>query len=68
MNEDRRWELFYSDKRWESFDVEFYALLKKHTGIEFNEEPKDFNWYCSMRNKIWYEIIDKEELQKGGEK
>jgi hypothetical protein len=50
--------------------------LKKHTGVEFNEDNRDFNWYCSMRNKIWYEIIDKEEskgwyneeLQKGGEK
>ena len=57
-----------SDREWLLFDEEFYALLKKHTGVEFNEEPKDFNWYCSMRNKIWYEMIDKEELQKGGEK
>lgn len=47
-----------SDTEWMLFDEEFYALLKKYTGVEFNEEPKDFAWYCSMRDKIW------EKLQK----
>ena len=45
-----------SDREWMLFDEEFYALLKKHTGVEFNEEPKDFDLYCSMRDKIWEEI------------
>ena len=45
-----------SDIEWMLFDEEFYALLKKHTGVEFNEEPKDFGLYCSMRDKIWEEI------------
>ena len=48
------------DRNWELFDEEFYALLKKHTGVEFNEEPKDFDWYCSMRNKIWEDLEKKE--------
>tara|TARA_A100001201_G_C3958521_1_gene161902 strand:- start:43 stop:201 length:159 start_codon:yes stop_codon:yes gene_type:complete len=49
-----------SDGKWVLFDEEFYTLLKKHTGVEFNEEPKDFDWYCLMRNKIWEELEKKE--------
>lgn len=48
------------DRNWELFDEEFYALLKKHTGVEFNEEPKDFDLYCSIRDKIWEELQKKE--------
>ena len=49
-----------SDRNWMLFDEDFYALLKKHTGVEFNEEPKDFDWYCLMRNKIWEDLEKKE--------
>ncbi len=56
MNEEQFDEYF---DEWEyEFIGEFYALLKKHTGVEFNEEPKDFDLYCSIRDKIW------EKLQK----
>ena len=45
-----------SDRKWEWFDEECYTLLKKHTGVEVNEEPKDVDLYCSMRDKLWEEI------------
>ena len=51
-----------SDREWQLFDEEFYALLKKHTGVELNEEPNDFALYCTMRNKIWEELIDRRIL------
>jgi len=45
-----------SDREWELFDEEFYALLKKHTGVELNEDQKDFDSYCLVREFLWGEI------------
>lgn len=56
MNEEQFDEYF---DEWEyEFIGEFHTLLKKHTGVDFSKEPKDFDLYYLIRDKI------REELQK----
>ena len=58
MNEEQFDEYF---DEWEyEFIGEFYALLKKHTGVDFSKEPKDFDLYYLIRDKIWEELQKKE--------
>ena len=47
---------------WEyEFIGDFYALLKKHTEVDFSKDmPKDFDLYYLIRDKI------REKLQKSG--
>ena len=51
-----RGELMSEDIEWQSFDENFYRLLKKHSGLEFNADSKTFEWFCEQRDKLWSQI------------
>jgi hypothetical protein len=51
-----RGELMSEDIEWQSFDENFYRLLKKHSGLEFNADSKTFEWFCKERDKLWSQI------------
>ena len=57
MSYEEQFDEYFDEWEYE-FIGDFYALLKKHTGVDFNEERKDFDLYCSVRDKI------REKLQK----
>jgi len=53
------------DTKWQSFDEDFYRLLKRHSGLEFNADSKTFEWFCKERDKLWLQIqqMENENVQ-----
>ena len=60
-----RGELMSEDTKWQSFDEDFYRLLKRHSGLEFNADSKTFEWFCKERDKLWSQIqqMENENVQ-----
>ena len=57
-----------TDSEFLQIDDELQPLIQKTLGIDYNlnEDPKLFNWYCIVRDRLCQRISDKKlELKKG---
>jgi len=49
------------DSEFNYIDDELYSIIQKTLGVNYsiNEDPKLFNWYCEIRNKLCQDIHNK---------
>jgi|TARA_R100001480_G_scaffold85154_1_gene93163 hypothetical protein len=49
------------DSEFNYIDNELYSIIQKTLDVNYsiNEDPKLFNWYCEIRNKLCQDIHNK---------